>query len=132
MRRGSGCDQGHHPQPWASASATDRPSAAAAHNAVGRLERSSAELFAREARLAEEIAGLSAVQGQAAGQHVVLREAVGAAVQQAQALQDALRLERARYDVERVDLKKWFSDDQLARARAAQEGYAKWMADRGI
>jgi hypothetical protein len=40
--------------------------------------------------------------------------------------------ERARYDVELVDLRKWFSDEQIARAKATQEGYAKWMAERGV
>ncbi len=40
--------------------------------------------------------------------------------------------ERARYEVELVDLAKWFSPEQIARAKASQEGYARWMADRGI
>lgn len=40
--------------------------------------------------------------------------------------------ERARYEIELVDLSRWFSPDQIARAKASQEGYAKWMAERGI
>jgi 4-hydroxy-3-polyprenylbenzoate decarboxylase len=40
--------------------------------------------------------------------------------------------ERARYDVELVDLSRWFTAEQIERARAAQKGYARWMAERGI
>jgi 4-hydroxy-3-polyprenylbenzoate decarboxylase len=40
--------------------------------------------------------------------------------------------ERASYAVETVDLSKWFSTEQIARAKASQAGYAKWMAERGI
>jgi hypothetical protein len=34
--------------------------------------------------------------------------------------------------VELVDLSKWFTAEQIERARAAQKGYARWMAERGI
>ena len=40
--------------------------------------------------------------------------------------------ERARYEIGLVDLKKWFTPEQIDRARASQEGYARWMAERGI
>jgi 4-hydroxy-3-polyprenylbenzoate decarboxylase len=40
--------------------------------------------------------------------------------------------ERARYNVEVVDLAKFYSPDQIARAKAGQRDYAKFLADRGI
>jgi 4-hydroxy-3-polyprenylbenzoate decarboxylase len=40
--------------------------------------------------------------------------------------------ERARYEVELVDLEKFFSKEQIALAKSSQQGYAKFMAERGI
>ena len=40
--------------------------------------------------------------------------------------------ERARYEMDVVDLEKFFSKEQLALARASQRGYAQWMAEHGI
>ncbi|MBI3076353.1 MAG: UbiD family decarboxylase [Deltaproteobacteria bacterium] len=39
---------------------------------------------------------------------------------------------RARYEVEMVDLRKFFTEDQIAKGKSFQYGYAKWMAERGI
>jgi 4-hydroxy-3-polyprenylbenzoate decarboxylase len=40
--------------------------------------------------------------------------------------------ERARYEVQLVDLKKFYTDAQIAKAKESQRDYAKFMADRGI
>ncbi|MBI2288362.1 MAG: UbiD family decarboxylase [Chloroflexi bacterium] len=40
--------------------------------------------------------------------------------------------ERAGYPIERVDLKKWFSEEQIARVRSLQSEYARSLAKRGI
>jgi hypothetical protein len=40
--------------------------------------------------------------------------------------------ERARYNVEVVDLAKFYSPDQIRKAREGQRDYAKFLADRGI
>ena len=40
--------------------------------------------------------------------------------------------ERARYEVEIVDLKKFYTEQQIAKAKESQRDYAKFMADRGI
>jgi 4-hydroxy-3-polyprenylbenzoate decarboxylase len=40
--------------------------------------------------------------------------------------------QRARYDVEVVDLAKFFTPEQIARAKATQRDYARFLADRGI
>jgi 4-hydroxy-3-polyprenylbenzoate decarboxylase len=40
--------------------------------------------------------------------------------------------ERARYEVELVDLTKFYSEAQIRRAKESQRDYAKFMADRGI
>ena len=40
--------------------------------------------------------------------------------------------ERARYEVEMVDLAKFFTPEQIERAKAIQTGYARFMAERGI
>ena len=42
------------------------------------------------------------------------------------------RLERARYEVELVDLKKFYTEEQIRKAKESQRDYAKFMADRGI
>jgi len=39
--------------------------------------------------------------------------------------------ERAHYPIERVDLKKWFSEEQISKVRALQSEYAKSLASRG-
>ena len=39
---------------------------------------------------------------------------------------------RARYEVELVDLKKFYTDEQIRKAKESQRDYAKFMADRGI
>jgi 4-hydroxy-3-polyprenylbenzoate decarboxylase len=43
---------------------------------------------------------------------------------------DAFR--RARYEVEMVDLRKFYTEEQVRKAKASQRDYAKFMADRGI
>ena len=40
--------------------------------------------------------------------------------------------ERARYDIEAVDLAKFYTPEQVAHAKATQRDYAKFLADRGI
>jgi hypothetical protein len=40
--------------------------------------------------------------------------------------------EGARYNVELVDLTKFYSPEQIAQAKAGQGDYAKSLADRGI
>jgi 4-hydroxy-3-polyprenylbenzoate decarboxylase len=40
--------------------------------------------------------------------------------------------ERARYEVQMVDLKKFYTEAEIARAKESQKDYAKFMADRGI
>lgn len=40
--------------------------------------------------------------------------------------------ERARYEVEMVDLSTFYSESQIAKAKESQRDYAKFMADRGI
>ena len=40
--------------------------------------------------------------------------------------------ERAGYPIERVDLKKWFSDEQISKVRAMQSEYARSLSARGI
>jgi 4-hydroxy-3-polyprenylbenzoate decarboxylase len=44
--------------------------------------------------------------------------------------QDAF--ERASYPIEMVNLKDWFTDEQIEKARSYQESYAKWFAEAGI
>jgi len=44
--------------------------------------------------------------------------------------QDAF--ERASYPIELVDLKDWFTDDQIKFAQSFQEEYAKWFSESGI
>lgn len=44
--------------------------------------------------------------------------------------QDAF--ERATYPIEDVDLKDWFSDEQIELAKSYQEAYAKWFAESGV
>ena len=39
--------------------------------------------------------------------------------------------QRAKYPIEKVDLKKWFTDKQIAKVRSLQSEYAKSMAIRG-
>ncbi len=39
---------------------------------------------------------------------------------------------RASYPIEKVDLKKWFSEEQIARVRAIQSEYARSLSVRGI
>jgi len=41
-------------------------------------------------------------------------------------------LARARYNVEVVDLAKFYSPEQIRQAKAGQRDYAKFLADRGI
>ena len=36
-----------------------------------------------------------------------------------------------KYSVDRVDLKKWFSEEEIAAVRAQQSEYAKLLAERG-
>ena len=43
---------------------------------------------------------------------------------------DAFR--RASYEVQLVDLKKFYSEEQIRKAKESQRDYAKFMADRGI
>jgi len=43
----------------------------------------------------------------------------------------AWRFERPHYPVDKVDLKKWFSEEQLRRIRSIQTEYAKTLAKRG-
>jgi 4-hydroxy-3-polyprenylbenzoate decarboxylase len=43
---------------------------------------------------------------------------------------DAFR--RASYEVQLVDLKKFYTPDQITKAKESQRDYAKFMADRGI
>jgi len=40
--------------------------------------------------------------------------------------------ERARYEVQLVDLKKFYTEAEIAKAKESQKDYAKFMADRGI
>jgi hypothetical protein len=40
--------------------------------------------------------------------------------------------ERARYEVDLVDVEKFFTKAQIALAKSSQQGYAKFMAERGI
>lgn len=40
--------------------------------------------------------------------------------------------ERASYPVEMVDLKDWFSKDQIEKAKSYQESYAKWFSEVGV
>jgi 4-hydroxy-3-polyprenylbenzoate decarboxylase len=44
--------------------------------------------------------------------------------------QDAFK--RASYPIEKVDLKKWFSEEQIAKVRAIQSEYARSLSVRGI
>ena len=39
---------------------------------------------------------------------------------------------RAGYPIEKVDLKKWFSEEQIAKVRAVQSEYARSLSVRGI
>ena len=38
---------------------------------------------------------------------------------------------RTRYPVDRVDLKRWLTERQIAEIRATQHGYVKLWAERG-
>jgi 3-polyprenyl-4-hydroxybenzoate decarboxylase len=40
--------------------------------------------------------------------------------------------ERARYEVELVDLRNFYTEQQIAKAKETQRDYAKFMAERGI
>ena len=40
--------------------------------------------------------------------------------------------ERASYPIDVVNLKDWFTDEQIEKARSFQEPYAKWFAESGI
>jgi hypothetical protein len=40
--------------------------------------------------------------------------------------------ERARYNVEVVDLAKFYSPEQIQKAKEGQRDYAKFLAERGI
>ena len=40
--------------------------------------------------------------------------------------------ERASYPVETVDVKDWFTEEQVAKAKSYQESYAKFFAESGI
>ena len=40
--------------------------------------------------------------------------------------------ERSSYPIDVVDLKDWFSDEEIERAKSYQESYAKWFSEAGI
>lgn len=40
--------------------------------------------------------------------------------------------ERAGYPIDRVDLRKWFAEDKIAKARTRQNEYARWLSSVGI
>jgi len=44
----------------------------------------------------------------------------------------AAAFDRASYPVEKVNLKDWFTPEQIAKAQSFQEAYAKWFAESGI
>jgi len=40
--------------------------------------------------------------------------------------------ERASYPIDVVDLKDWFSEEEIERAKSHQEAYARWFSEAGI